>query len=192
MSTVEIDHERSDEKIIVTKGAPDLLLQLCSRARIGLDVVPLTEELRTQLLAEVDELADDALRGLSVAYRPLSWIEQAESEGLKRDLIFVGTVGMIDPPRPEAAAAIAVARRAGVRVLMITGDHPRTAIRIATDLGIVEPGDTALTGLELDELDPASFVEAVRQTSVYARVAVTRTGQLLISRVQPRPLLRSS
>ena len=89
---------------------------------------------------------------------------------MERDLIFLGTVGMIDPARPEAEVAIAVARRAGIRVLMITGDHPRTAMRIATSLGIVAPGAPALTGLELDELEPAAFAEAVRQASVYARV----------------------
>ncbi len=85
--------------------------------------------------------------------------------------MFVGTVGIIDPPREEAAVAIREARRAGIRVIMITGDHPRTAARIAADLGIVEAGAAALTGLELDALDDAAFAEAVRKTSVYARVA---------------------
>ena len=106
-----------------------------------------------------------------MAYRPLSPTETDISAELERDLIFVGTVGMIDPPRPEAKVAIAVARRAGIRVLMITGDHPRTAVRIAADLGIVEPGAPALTGLELDELEPDAFADAVRETSVYARVS---------------------
>ncbi len=171
MSTVEIDHEHADQRIIVTKGAPDLLLGLCRRVRIGARVMPLTDALRGQLIAGVNALADDALRALSVAYRPLSSSEHDISETLERDLIFLGTVGMIDPPRPEAKVAIAVARRAGLRVLMITGDHPRTAVRIATDLGIVEEGGSVLTGLELDDLDPEAFAEAVRQTSVYARVA---------------------
>jgi magnesium-transporting ATPase (P-type) len=171
MSTVEIDHEHADERIIVTKGAPDLLLELCRRVRIGTSVVPLTPELRHQLVAGIDALADEALRALSVAYRPLSPSETEISADLERDLIFVGTVGMIDPPRPEAKVAIAVARRAGIRVLMITGDHPRTAVRIAADLGIVEPGAPALTGLELDELEPDAFADAVRETSVYARVS---------------------
>ena len=83
----------------------------------------------------------------------------------------MGTVGIIDPPREEAAAAIREARRAGIRVIMITGDHPRTAARIAAELGIVEAGAPALTGLELDALDDAAFAAAVRTTSVYARVA---------------------
>ena len=87
------------------------------------------------------------------------------------ELIFVGTVGIIDPPREEAAVAIREAHRAGIRVIMITGDHPRTAARIARDLGIIGPGGTAITGLELDTLDDAAFADAVRGTSVYARVA---------------------
>ena len=99
----------------------------------------------------MDRLRDEALRTLAVAYRPLAAGEPAEaSPDLERDLIFVGTVGIIDPPREEAAVAISEARRAGIRVMMITGDHPRTAARIAADLGIVEPGAQALTGAELD------------------------------------------
>ena len=179
MSTVEIDHEHADERIIVTKGAPDLLLELCGRVRIGASVVPLTTELRNQLVAGINGLADNALRALSVAYRPLLTSEVDISEDLERDLIFLGTVGMIDPPRPEVKVAIAVARRAGIRVLMITGDHPRTAIRIAADLGIVEPGARALTGLELNELEPAAFAQAVRETSVYARVSPKHKLQIV-------------
>jgi P-type Ca2+ transporter type 2C len=116
---------------------------------------------------------------LSVAYRPLSPDELHISEDLERDLIYLGTVGMIDPPRPEVKIAIAVARRAGIRVLMITGDHPRTAIRIAADLGIVEPGAAALTGLELNDLEPVAFAEAVRDTSVYARVSPKHKLQIV-------------
>jgi magnesium-transporting ATPase (P-type) len=95
----------------------------------------------------------------------------AADESLERDLIFVGTVGIIDPPREEAAAAIREAHRAGIRVIMITGDHPRTAVRIAQDLGIVDSKARALSGLEIDALDDAAFAEAVRTVSVYARVS---------------------
>lgn len=172
MSTLERDHEHGDEVVLITKGAPDVLLELCTRARIGLDVVPLDDELRQRVLADVDALTDDALRTLSVAYRPLEPDEDSRpDESLERDLIFVGTVGIIDPPRPEAADAVQEARRAGIRVIMITGDHPRTAARIAADLGIIEPGAPTLTGRELDALDADAVREAVRSTSVYARVA---------------------
>jgi len=172
MSTIEIDHEHGDEVVLITKGAPDVLLDRCTRARVGMDAVELDGALRARILADVETLSDAALRTLAVAYRPLGADEDALlAEALERELVFVGTVGIIDPPREEAAVAIREARRAGIRVIMITGDHPRTAARIAADLGIVESGASALTGLEIDALDDAAFAEAVRNTSVYARVA---------------------
>ena len=172
MSTIERDHERDDELVVVTKGAPDVLLERCTRARVGLDVVALDDEMRSRALAAVARLSDEALRTLAVAYRPLAPGEGLEpSADLERELIFVGTVGIIDPPRAEAGVAIAEAHRAGVRVMMITGDHPRTAARIAADLGIVDRRAKALTGVELDALDDAGLAAAVRETSVYARVA---------------------
>jgi len=172
MTTIERDHEHGDELVAITKGAPDVLLGRCTRVRVGLEVVALDEAMRARLLADVDTLTDAALRTLAVAYRPLAPGEDpANAEALERELIFVGTVGMIDPPREEAAVAIREAHRAGIRVVMITGDHPRTAARIAADLGIVEAGSPALTGAEIDALDEAGFAAAVRTTSVYARVA---------------------
>ena len=149
-----------------------MLLERCRRARHGLDVVALDDALRARLLGEVDALADAALRTLAVAYRPIERHEDLEAgEALERDLIFVGIVGMIDPPRDEAAKAIGEARGAGIRVIMITGDHPRTAARIATDLGIVEGTAAVLTGADIEALNDARFAEAVRATSVFARVA---------------------
>ena len=176
MTTIERDHEHGDELVAITKGAPDVLLGRCTRVRLGLEIVALDDALRARLLADVDTLSDAALRTLAVAYRPLAQGEdQAAGEALERDLVFVGTVGMIDPPREEAAVAIREARRAGIRVVMITGDHPKTAARIAADLGIVDAGAPAsistLTGAEIDALDEAGFADAVRKTSVYARVA---------------------
>ena len=172
MSTIELDHEHGDEVVVITKGAPDVLLERCNRVRVGMEIVDLDDALRARLLADVDTLSDAALRTLSVAYRPLGANEDPKiTESLERDLVFVGTVGIIDPPREEAALAIREACRAGIRVIMITGDHPRTAARIAADLGIVQAGATALTGAEIDTFDDAGFAEAVRQTSVYARVS---------------------
>lgn len=172
MSVLAIDHEHGDERVLIAKGAPDVLLQRCTQVRVGLDVLPLTDDIRAKALEDVNALSDDALRTLSVAYRPLAPDETLEAgTALERDLIFVGTVGIIDPLREEAAHAIKEARKAGIRVIMITGDHPRTAQRIAADLGIVQAGATALTGAELDLLDEQAFAAAVRQTSVYARVA---------------------
>ena len=174
MSTIEVDSENDNERVLVSKGAPDVLLERCTRTRVGMKVVPLDGTLRQRILADVDTLTDAALRTLAVAYRPLREDESADperAEDIERDLIFAGTVGIIDPPREEAAQAIADAHRAGIRVIMITGDHPRTAARIASDLGIVKPGAVALTGMELDQLDEPGFAEAVRTTSVFARVA---------------------
>jgi Ca2+-transporting ATPase len=172
MSTIARDREHGGELVLIAKGAPDVLIERCTRSRIGTEVVAFDAALRARALADVARLGDEALRTLAVAYRPLATNEGREpAPELEQDLIFVGTVGIIDPPRPEAAVAIREARRAGIRVLMITGDHPHTAARIAADLGIAEPGAKALTGLQLDALDTRAFAAAVRETSVYARVA---------------------
>ena len=172
MSSIERDHEQGDALIVVTKGAPDVLMERCTHARVGIEVRPFDAELRARAVADVNALSDAALRTLAVAYRPLEPDEDpGAAETLERNLIFVGTVGIIDPPREEVGEAIREARRAGIRVMMITGDHPRTAARIAGDLGIAEPGAPALTGADLDALDDAGLAAAVRNTSVYARVA---------------------
>ena len=179
MSSVEIDHEHGGEHVLITKGAPGVLLEHCTKMRVGVDTVDLNDALRAQRLKEVDMLADAALRTLAVAYRPLAQGEASKAdeagEALEHDLIFVGTVGIIDPPREEAKPAIAEAHKAGIRVIMITGDHPRTALRIALDLGIVtadaHAARQALTGIELDALDDAAFAKAVRENSVFARVS---------------------
>jgi len=172
MSSVEVDHEHGDSLVVISKGAPDVLLARCTRVREGMDVAPLDEVRRARVLADVDALTGDALRALAVAYRPLEPGEDASAGAqLEHDLIFVGTVGIIDPPREEAADAIREAHRAGIRVVMITGDHPRTAARIAEDLGILAPGATLLTGQEVDALDDAALAAAARAATVYARVA---------------------
>src|SRR5829696_3679013 len=177
MTSIEVDAARQGRIAVVTKGAPDVLLARCTRERVGEAEEALTEARRAEILAVVDRLAEAALRTLAVAYRPLKATEPpAAEESLEQELVFAGVVGIIDPPRPEAAAAIAEAHAAGLRIIMITGDHPRTAARIATDLGIAapDPGQAAaaaLTGMELDALDPETFAERVRTVSVYARVA---------------------
>jgi len=181
MSTIERDHAHGDQLMLVAKGAPGVLLAHCRRVRIGMEVKALDAAMRARIVADVDALSDAALRTLAVAYRPLTALESASMmqdgnghsalEDLEGDLVFVGTVGIIDPPRAEAAVAIREAQRAGIRIVMITGDHPRTAARIAEDLGIVLPGSVALTGLQLDALDDAAFAKALLHASVFARVA---------------------
>lgn len=175
MSTLQHDG-KTGRVSLVSKGAPDVLLRRCTAVRVGEDVVPLDEKLRTEALAVVERLSAQARRTLGVAYRRVEDPAVAAGAGpltdsLETELIYLGVVGIIDPPRPEAAVAVREAQRAGIRVLMITGDHPVTAARIAGDLGIVVPGARVLTGIELDELDESAWRAAVRSTSVYARVA---------------------
>jgi len=173
-STLEADSEREGGIAVVTKGAPDVLLARCTAERVAGVERPLTEERRQTILATVDRLGDLALRPLAVAYRPLPGDERPEvDESLERDLVYLGMVGIIDPPRPEARDAIAEAHDAGVRVIMITGDHPHTAVRIARDLGIVGSGDShgVRTGADLEQLTDKELESVVRKISVYARVA---------------------
>ena len=185
MSVLVVDHGDGDAHVLLTKGAPDVLLAHCTHARRGEATVSLDAELHAQVLADVGAMTDDALRTLAVARCTLAPDAQiptdaAESAALEQDLEYLGTVGIIDPPRKEAAVAIAQARAAGIRVIMITGDHPRTAVRIAADLGIAvadaksdaHAGAPVLTGIDLDALsDDAAFTAAAQNTSVFARVA---------------------
>ena len=171
MTTLEADVEREGRIAAVSKGAPDVLLARCTAERVAGEVRPLTNTRRAEILAAVDRLADLALRTLAVAYRPLpDGARPPHGDSVEREFVYLGMVGIIDPPRPEARSSIAEAADAGVRVIMITGDHPRTAVRIAGALGIVEPGARALTGLEIDALDEDGLRAAVREVSVCARV----------------------
>ncbi|HWO14720.1 MAG TPA: cation-translocating P-type ATPase [Polyangiaceae bacterium] len=177
MSTLAADRDRGERLTVVVKGAPDVLLGRCTRELCGGDERPLQPERRERILAEVERLSDQALRTLAVAYRATDDRQAPDTEAkgaheaIERDLVFAGVVGMIDPARPEATAAIAEAQSAGVRTIMITGDHPRTAARIAASLGLAPEGARAYTGLELDRLDAAGFAGVVREVNVFARVA---------------------
>jgi len=171
MSTIEADSERGGKLAVLTKGAPDVLLTRCSKVQVGHEVVPLDDARREQILADVERLSGEGFRTLAVAYRELDQSTPPEiDEELERDLVYTGMVGIIDPPRPEAATAIEEARRAGIRVIMITGDHPRTAATIAQELGISHDS-VAVSGAELDRMDDQEFQQTVRQRSVYARVS---------------------
>ena len=172
MSSIEADAEAEGRLAVVTKGAPDVLLARCTEEQVGSDVRPLTEGRRAEILAGIDALAGMALRTLAVAYRPLEAVSLPEpDESVERELVYAGTVGMIDPPRPEAEVAIGECHGAGIRVIMITGDHPHTARRIAADLGITGDDADPLTGADIEALDDVAFGARVRSTNVYARVA---------------------
>ncbi|HEX7096475.1 MAG TPA: HAD-IC family P-type ATPase, partial [Acidimicrobiales bacterium] len=172
MSVLVAESERDGRIDVFTKGAPDVLLARCTSERVEGEVRPLTDERRSALLAEIDRLADLALRTIAVAYRPMPDVKEAQvDESIERDLVYLGLVGMIDPPRDEAREAVAEARSAGIRVIMITGDHPRTAARIADQLGVADDAPRALSGTELDRLDDEQLREVARDASVFARVA---------------------
>ncbi len=169
MSTLQADELEGGIRVVTT-GAPDVLLTRCTTERVAGTTNPLTDVRLEAIAAGVDRLAGLALRTLAVAYRAVPEGEQAAADdSVERDLTYLGLVGIIDPPRPEARSAIAEASDAGIRTVMITGDHPTTAARIADDLGI--GGARVLTGAELDDLDDAALREAARQVSVYARVS---------------------
>ena len=175
MSTIHRDVTRPDAPgVVFAKGAPDVVLSRCRYELVGDTVLPLSEERRHVILHENDTLAGDAYRTLGVAIRRLSGdaLDRqvlSPDEQMETELAFAGLVGIIDPPRPEAREAVARARRAGIRSLMITGDHPRTAAVIAQQLGIDDSGK-ALTGSELDALTPEDAARTVSSVSVYARV----------------------
>ena len=174
MSTVHRDAHHAERGVVFTKGAPDVLLARCSRELVGQERRPLTPERREQILQTNEALAGEALRTLGVAARWLpaeTLAQQAEhpDERLEHDLVFAGLIGMIDPPRPEAREAVSKARAAGIRPVMITGDHPRTAAVIATELGITDDG-RVVTGAALQKQDQESLTRTVAEVSVYARV----------------------
>ena len=172
MSTVHSDAERQERVVTFTKGAPDVLLSRCSKELVGEEWRPLTAERRAAIAKENEQLAAEALRTLGIAYRvfPKEAFDVTDvDESVEEDLVFLGLIGMIDPPRDEAKDAVARTRAAGIRPIMITGDHPITAAVIAEELGIVEHG-RALSGAEIESMDDAKLDQAVRDVSVYARV----------------------
>jgi Ca2+-transporting ATPase len=171
MTTAHADAEDAERVLVFAKGAPDVLLARCTEERVGGGTRALTPVRRAEISRAVERLAASALRTLGVAYRALPRDAGGASEVVEQALVFLGVVGMIDPPRPEAHAAVAEARRAGVRPIMITGDHPVTAAAIAVELGMARAGARTLTGAQLQALDDEQLREAVREVSVYARVA---------------------
>jgi calcium-translocating P-type ATPase len=166
---------------VVSKGAPDILLERCTSQQVGQNVVPLDAERRAKAVEDVERLSGEAFRTLAVAYRRFDdgHAHDHLDEADEQNLVYVGVAGIIDPPRAEAAEAVAEARRAGVRVMMITGDHPTTASRIAADLGIAEPSARAVTGQELDGLSSEQLQEVAVASSVYARVAPKHKLQIV-------------
>ncbi len=154
-----------------TKGAPDEILKHSSYIYLQGAVQPLTDEIREQIIVENHQMADQALRVLAGAYRELDAIpDDVSPEAIEHDLIFIGLAGMIDPIRPEVKDAVAQCKTAGIRAIMITGDHKDTAIAIARDLGLLSDVSQAVSGSELSEMDDAEFERRINDIVVYARV----------------------
>ena len=168
MSTI---HKTADGILQFTKGAPDEILKHCTKIFKNGEISPLTDADRDAVLKKNKEFADRALRVLACGYKQLSCVPEDQSpDNIENELVFCGLVGMIDPVRPEVKAAIEECRGAGIRPIMITGDHKDTAVAIALELGIIKDKSEAITGAELDDISDEDFKEKVTQYSVYARV----------------------
>jgi Ca2+-transporting ATPase len=173
MSTVHRE-AGSQRLVLFTKGAPDVLLARCTRERIGDATAALTRDRTREILETNERLAGEALRTLGLAAR---WLPEnaalpsnrCDEPTLEQDLVFLGLIGMIDPPRAEASAAVARAQSAGIRPLMITGDHPKTAGVIAVELGISRDGK-AVTGAAVESMGDEALTRTVQEVAVYARV----------------------
>ena len=169
MSTV---HKSEKEGIIqYTKGACEMLIEKCTAYLKGNEVVPMTEEFKQEIKVQIKNFADKAYRTLGAAYKKYDKEpKDFEIDTLENDLIFIGFVGMIDPCRPEVYEAIKECRTAGIRPVMITGDHKDTAVAIGKDLGIVTDASQAMTGQDIENLSDEELVEAVKRCSIFARV----------------------
>jgi Ca2+-transporting ATPase len=170
MTTV---HKTPQDKVVAyLKGAPETILEKCTHILENGKEVKLTEAKVNKVLQANEQLASNALRVLAMAYKQLpSASEKYEDDAIERDLVFVGLEGMIDPPREEAIKANETCQKAGIRTVMITGDHKLTALAVAKEVGIFREGDLVLTGIELDKLGDTEFEQEVEKVSVYARVS---------------------
>jgi P-type Ca2+ transporter type 2C len=167
------DEMHRNWSVVAVKGAPDIVLGLCTHIQAMDDHVgTLDEQMRQEILAANDRMTEDALRVLGLAYRLTPAAPGDEQlAAMEQDLIFVGLIGMIDPARAEVSLALATARSAGIRTVMITGDYPNTARAIAASIGLLRPGHIVLTGAELNALDDAGLARLVATTDVFARVS---------------------
>ncbi len=170
------DGKHKDWDVIAVKGAPDIVLELCTKYQ-DMDDQPreMTKEAKERILAANDSMTKDALRVLGFAYRVEKDVpnnaEDLKTHELEKDLVFVGLLGMIDPPRAEVKPALERARHAGIRTVMITGDFPNTAKAIAESIGLLRPGKKVMTGAELDKIDDTELKNIIEDTDVFARVS---------------------
>ena len=169
MSTL---HEIDGEQLLLTKGGPDIVFGRSTKVLIDDQVVPLTDDIKEKLQHQNEEFSKRALRVLAFAYRPMTDGQERElTLADEEELILVGLMAMIDPPRKEVKQAVADAKSAGIKTVMITGDHKTTAVAIAQEIGIAAEGDLALTGTELDRLSESELADQLEKITVYARVS---------------------
>ncbi len=169
MSTL---HEIDGEQLLLTKGGPDIVFGRSTKVLIDDQVVPLTDDIKEKLQHQNEEFSKRALRVLAFAYRPMADGQERElTLADEEELILVGLMAMIDPPRKEVKQAVADAKSAGIKTVMITGDHKTTAVAIAQEIGIAAEGDLALTGTELDRLSESELADQLEKITVYARVS---------------------
>jgi len=159
------------ERYIFTKGAPDEIIKKCSKIYTKNGIINLTSTMKVQILKINDSLAGEALRVLGMAFKKLDGTEKMSSQDMESNLVFVGLQGMIDPPRKEVLEAVRKCKMAGIKPVMITGDHKITACAIAKELEIFNEGDKVLTGSELEKMDEADLIEKAEKVSVFARVS---------------------
>ncbi|QYK51229.1 MAG: cation-translocating P-type ATPase [Anaerolineales bacterium] len=174
LSPFHESHEHRGWHVVAVKGAPDVVLELCKQYQTVDDAVaPLNEQMRARILEANDQMAQDALRVIAVAYRISKDVpDKLTPEHVEQDLVFVGLLGMIDPPRAEVKDALAKARSAGIRTVMITGDYPQTARAIAIQIGLVsEDSSKVIAGAELNDMSDEQLQEEIKHTSVFARVS---------------------
>ncbi|MBD1930900.1 cation-translocating P-type ATPase [Trichocoleus sp. FACHB-69] len=158
--------------LMFTKGSPELILERCTHIQIGDEKEPLRDEQRTQILEQNNQMASVGLRVLGFSYKPMDNVPpEGAEETEEQKLVWLGLVGMLDAPRPEVRDAVAKCKQAGIRAMMITGDHQLTAQAIAQDLGIAQVGDRVLTGQQLQKFSPEELDQQVDDVNIYARVA---------------------
>lgn len=165
--------EGNSQKLLI-KGAPDIIIDRCSSYQDGHHVKNMSHAMKEKFLRQNESMTHDALRVLAVAYRRLTTLSRSNGKNLERyesELVFVGLIGMIDPPREEAKEAIARCRTAGIKPVMVTGDHRNTAKAIAKELGLLSKGDMVITGEELNKMNEQEFMSKIDQIAVYARVS---------------------
>ncbi len=167
------DDPRANHYVVAVKGAPDVVLGLCTHYEKYNDTeAAMTEDVRKRVLMANDEMAAQALRVLGVAYKVVKDLPaEITPAEIEKDLIFAGLIGMIDPARPEVGEALARAKSAGIRTVMITGDYPQTARGIAQTIGLLQPGHKVLTGADINKISDEDLAELIEETDVFARVS---------------------